>query len=69
MLVHHEAIFVVNTVTNTYESYISSSNIDKIIPTDCSTDYKIAYGSTSIGMAAYVNCFAVESDFGLKFTL
>lgn len=69
MLVHHEVTFVVNTVTNTYESYISSSDIGKTIPTGCGTDYQIAYGSTSNGMAAYVNCFAAESDFGLKFTL
>ena len=69
MLVHDDVAIIINTVTNTYDSYISTSGINKIIPDDCRADYEIAYGSTSIGMAALVNCYAVGSDFGLKFSL
>ena len=66
---HYDGAIIINTITNTYESYISTSGIDKIIPDDCRADYEIAYGSTSIGMAALVNCYAVGSDFGLKFSI
>ena len=69
MLIHADVAFVINTITNTYDSYINSIDIRKTIPTDCRADFEITYGSTSNGMVAYVNCFAAESDFGLKFSL
>ena len=55
-------------MTNTYESY--SLDLDSIIPGECNEDFEIrGVGSTSSGMVGYVNCYSMDSDAGIKFTL
>ena len=59
---------IINTATNSYESY--STTLDSIIPDNCREDYEMkAIGSTSVGMAGYVSCYAMGTDAGIKFQL
>ena len=55
-------------MTNTYESY--STTIDSIIPGDCRSDFEMmAVGKTSSGLVGYVNCYTMDTDAAIKFTL
>ena len=68
-MVHKNDIaFVINTSTNTYESY--SGIFDSIIPDECRTEYDMRYiGSTSSGLVGYVSCYTMKTDSAIKFTL
>jgi hypothetical protein len=67
-LVYDDVAFVIDINTNAYESY--SSSFDSIIPADCREDYEMRYiGSTSSGLVGYVNCYTMNTDAGIKFSL
>ena len=60
--------FIINTATNTYESY--STTLESIIPDNCREDFEMrAIGRTSVGMAGYVNCYTMNTDAAIKFQL
>jgi hypothetical protein len=68
LLVYKDLAFIINTVTNTYESY--TTTLDKMIPDNCREDYEMsAVGMTSVGMAGYINCYTMNTDASIKFKL
>ena len=67
-MVYDDVAFVIDISTNAYERY--SSSFDSIMPYQCSEDYEMKYiGSTSSGLVGYVNCYTVNTDAAIKFSL
>ena len=69
-MVHKRNVaFIINIITNTYESY-STDDFDSMIPPECREEYELkSIGSTSSGLVGYVNCFGINTDAVIKLTL
>ena len=68
MVFKNDIAFIINTSTNTYESY--TTDFDSIIPAECRKDDELKFvGSTNSGMVGYVSCYTMNTDAAIKFTL